>query len=43
MEAFFRFPHKHHLVWLGDGEPRGNKVLVPDEACRLGGMAHFVL
>lgn len=27
MDAFFRFPHTPHLAWLGDGEPRDDKVL----------------
>lgn len=29
---FFRFPHTPHLVWLGSGEPRDDKVLSPAEA-----------
>jgi len=29
---FFRFPHTPHLAWLGDGQPREDKVLSPDEA-----------
>lgn len=32
---FFRFPHTPHLDWLGDGEPRDDKVLSPAEAARL--------
>ena len=24
---FFRFPHTPHLVWLGEGTPRDDKVL----------------
>ncbi len=31
MTEFFRFPHTHHLIWLGDGEPRGDKVLLAHE------------
>lgn len=27
MDGFFRFPHTSHLVWLGEGPPRGDKVL----------------
>ncbi len=34
---FFRFPHTPHLVWLGPGRPRGDKVLSPDEARALLG------
>lgn len=30
--AFFRFPHTPHLMWLGKGEPRDDKVLSPPEA-----------
>jgi hypothetical protein len=30
--AFFRFPHTPHLVWLGSGRPRDDKVLQPAEA-----------
>lgn len=29
---FFRFPHTPHLVWLGDGKPRDDKVLSASEA-----------
>jgi hypothetical protein len=32
MTRFFRFPHTPHLAWLGDGQPRDDKVLPPDEA-----------
>jgi hypothetical protein len=32
MTDFFRFPHTPHLVWLGQGEPRDDKVLSPVEA-----------
>ena len=31
MTGFFRFPHTPHLAWLGDGEPRDDKVLSLDE------------
>lgn len=30
--SFFRFPHTPHLMWLGDGPVRGDKVLTPAEA-----------
>lgn len=29
---FFRFPRTPHLAWLGEGKPRDDKVLSPDEA-----------
>jgi len=32
---FFRFPHTPHLVWLGDGAPRDDKVLSPAEGVSL--------
>ncbi|NEX19063.1 RNA ligase family protein [Thiorhodococcus mannitoliphagus] len=32
MTDFFRFPHTPHLIWLGQGEPRDDKVLSPAEA-----------
>lgn len=32
---FFRFPHTPHLAWLGEGTPRDDKVLAPDEAAEL--------
>lgn len=32
MNAFFRFPHTPHLAWLGEGEPRDDKVLTENEA-----------
>lgn len=35
MTAFFRFPHTPHLVWLGEGEPRDDKVLSAAEATAL--------
>jgi ATP-dependent RNA circularization protein (DNA/RNA ligase family) len=31
-DDFFRFPHTPHLMWLGAGAPRGDKVLGPVEA-----------
>jgi len=35
MSTFFRFPHTPHLVWLGPGTPRDDKVLAADEAAAL--------
>jgi len=35
MTGFFRFPHTPHLAWLGDGEPRDDKVLSSDEVRKL--------
>ena len=32
---FFRFPHTPHLAWLGEGSPRDDKVLSPDEVTAL--------
>jgi len=29
---FFRFPHTPHVAWLGQGQPRGDKVLSTAEA-----------
>lgn len=31
-ESFHKFPHTPHLLWLGDGSPREDKVLKPAEA-----------
>lgn len=31
MTDFFRFPHIPHLAWLGEGQPRDDKVLPPAE------------
>ena len=31
MSEFFRFPHTPHLAWLGEGEPRDDKLLAPSE------------
>lgn len=33
--GFFRFPHTPHLAWLGDGSPRDDKVLSPNEVTAL--------
>lgn len=41
MSAFFRFPRTPHLVWLGPGKPRGDKVLSAEEAATL--LAHDVV
>ncbi len=30
-DEFFRFPHTPHIAWLGDREPRGDKLLPPLE------------
>jgi ATP-dependent RNA circularization protein (DNA/RNA ligase family) len=32
IEDFFRFPHIPHIAWLGEGNPRDDKVLSPTEA-----------
>ncbi|WP_076997525.1 RNA ligase family protein [Variovorax sp. KK3] len=32
IDAFFRFPHTPHLMWLGEGAPRHDKVLSGPEA-----------
>lgn len=32
MSAFFRFPHTPHIAWLGEGQPRNDKVLAANEA-----------
>ncbi|HBA86881.1 MAG TPA: DNA ligase [Geobacter sp.] len=29
--SFFRFPHTPHIIWLGEGVPRDDKVLTPSE------------
>ncbi|MCB1048668.1 MAG: RNA ligase family protein [Calditrichaeota bacterium] len=29
MSEFFRFPHTPHVAWLGQGQPRDDKVLEP--------------
>lgn len=38
MSELFRFPHTPHLAWLGEGQPRDDKVLAPDEVDAL--LAH---
>ncbi|MCY1348161.1 RNA ligase [compost metagenome] len=35
MKDLFRFPHTPHLAWLGNGEPRDDKVLSTREAREL--------
>lgn len=35
MTIFFRFPHTPHLAWLGEGTPRDDKVLSPNEVTAL--------
>ncbi|AGX87330.1 RNA ligase family protein [Candidatus Symbiobacter mobilis] len=35
MTDFFRFPHTPHLAWLGEGTPRDDKVLLPNEVTAL--------
>lgn len=35
MADFFRFPHTPHLAWLGDGSPRDDKLLAPNEVTGL--------
>lgn len=35
MTELFRFPHTPHLVWLGEGSPRDDKVLSPKEVTAL--------
>ena len=35
MADFFRFPHTPHLAWLGEGSPRDDKVLLPNEVAAL--------
>lgn len=37
VNEFVRFPHTPHLAWLGEGEPRDDKVLSPAEARALLG------
>lgn len=32
---FFRFPHTPHLAWLGEGFPRDDKLLLPNEVMAL--------
>lgn len=35
MNDFFRYPHTPHIAWLGEGQPRDDKVLSPTEATTL--------
>ncbi len=35
MTDFFRFPHTPHIAWLGEGTPRDDKVLSPNELAAL--------
>jgi ATP-dependent RNA circularization protein (DNA/RNA ligase family) len=35
MSDFFRFPHTPHLAWLGEGSPRDDKVMPPNEVMAL--------
>jgi len=35
LSDFFRFPHTPHLAWLGEGSPRDDKVLSPNEVTAL--------
>lgn len=35
MSNFFRFPHTPHVAWLGEGIPRDDKLLAPQEVDRL--------
>lgn len=30
-QGFFRYPHTPHFAWLGDGSPRGDKILSPKD------------
>ena len=32
---FFRFPHTPHLAWFGEGSPRDDKVLLPNDVTSL--------
>lgn len=34
-QNFFRFPHTPHIAWLGEGVPRDDKVLTPEEVAAL--------
>jgi len=31
MNDFFRFPHTPHIAWFGNGAPRDDKILSPQE------------
>lgn len=35
MSEFFRFPHTPHIVWMGAGSPRDDKILSPAEVDQL--------
>ena len=41
MSDFHRFPHTPHVAWLGEGQPRDDKVLAPHEARAL--LSHEVV
>lgn len=32
LDTFHKFPHTPHLLWLGAGSPREDKIMAPDEA-----------
>jgi ATP-dependent RNA circularization protein (DNA/RNA ligase family) len=42
MSDFYRFPHTPHLAWLGEGSPRDDKVLAPEEIERFLSMPILV-
>jgi hypothetical protein len=35
IDSFFKFPHTPHLLWLGPGAPRDDKILKPLEIAQL--------
>ncbi len=35
MTEFFRFPNTPHLLWLGEGQPRDDKILSNAEVAAL--------
>lgn len=35
IDDFFRFPHTPHIKWLGQSEPRGDKLLSDEEAAEM--------
>ena len=35
MRAFVRYPHTPHLLWLGSGVPRGDKILSEEQATEM--------
>lgn len=41
MTDYFRFPRTPHLAWLGEGQPRDDKVLAPHDAREL--LSHELL